>query len=113
MKIVLVCIAKDEDNYHLKLGFDHIFIYENDWNSGIKNEKVTNIHVKGHRQQIPTYNNFIKNNKSNYDWVAFIDVDEFLVLKKHKNIHEFINDYKNEDAIGVNWVFLVTTDMMK
>ena len=38
MKIALVCIAKNEDdyieewvNYHLKLGFSKIFIYENNW----------------------------------------------------------------------------------
>ena len=37
MRTALVCIAKWEDtieewcNYHLKLGFDKIFIYQNDW----------------------------------------------------------------------------------
>jgi hypothetical protein len=112
MEIVLVCIAKDEDNYikewvdyHLKLGFNHIFIYENDWDSKINDERVSKIPVKGAKQQIPSYNNFIQNNKSKYDWAAFLDVDEFLVLKKHKNIHEFIEEYQNEDAIGINWVF--------
>ena len=38
MKTALVCIAKEEDNYidewikyHLKLGFNDIFVYQNDW----------------------------------------------------------------------------------
>ena len=38
MKTVLVCIAKDEENYveewldyNHKLGFDEIIMYENDW----------------------------------------------------------------------------------
>jgi len=37
-KIALVTMAKDEDfylqewiDYHLKLGFDDIFIYQNNW----------------------------------------------------------------------------------
>ena len=50
MKIALVCIAKNEDNYihewinyHLKLEFDSIFIYENDWESNVINDKVFKI----------------------------------------------------------------------
>jgi len=38
MTTALVCIAKNEDHYieewiayHLKLGFDHIFIYAYNW----------------------------------------------------------------------------------
>jgi hypothetical protein len=111
MKIALVCIAKNEDhyinewvNYHLKLGFDNIFIYENDWDSGIEHPSLTKIKINGSKQQIPVYNDFIKNYKIEYDWSAFLDVDEFLVLKKHKNIHDFINDYYDVDAIGINWV---------
>jgi hypothetical protein len=112
MKVALVCIAKNEDNYinewvdyHLKLGFDTIFIYENDWNSGVINNDVVKIKVGGPKQQIPSYNSFVQNYKNEYDWAAFLDVDEFLVLKKHNNIKEFLFNYINEDAIGINWVF--------
>lgn len=112
MNIALVCIAKNEDNYiqewvtyHLKLGFDSIYIYENDWVSNVNNPKVFKIPVKGQKQQIPMYNHFIKNYKNEYDWVSFLDVDEFIVLKKHNSIKEFLSNYPNEDAIGINWVF--------
>jgi hypothetical protein len=39
--------------------------------------------------------------------VAHIDIDEFIVLKKHKNICEFINEYIVGDCqgIGMNWRF--------
>jgi len=111
MKIALVCIAKNEDhyvgewvNYHLKLGFNKIFIYENDWESNIENDNVVKIKINEPRQQIPAYNSFIKNYKNEYDWVAFLDVDEFLVLKKHKNIEEFITEYGKYESIGINWV---------
>ena len=50
------------------------------------------------------YNNFLQNRSTEYDWVAFFDVDEFLVLKKHKNIKDFIEDYKDYNGIAVNWV---------
>ena len=39
--------------------------------------------------------------------VAHIDIDEFIVLKKHNNICEFINEYIKGDCagIGMNWRF--------
>jgi len=55
--------------------------------------------------QETAYNNFIQTYHTKYDWVAFFDIDEFLVLKKHKNIKEFIGDYSNYYAIGINWVY--------
>jgi hypothetical protein len=112
MKIALVCIAKGEDNYinewvgyHLKLGFDKIHIYENDWFSNINHPNVITTAVNGRRQQIPVYNNFINEYKNEYDWVAFLDVDEFIVLKKHNDIHDLMNEYSTESALGINWVF--------
>jgi hypothetical protein len=39
--------------------------------------------------------------------VAHIDIDEFIVLKKHANIREFITEYIKGDCagIGMNWRF--------
>jgi hypothetical protein len=112
LKTVLVCIAKNEDKYinewveyHLKLGFDKIFIYENDWTSNVDNLNVIKITYNGVRKQIPCYNDFIKNYRNEYDWAMFLDVDEFLVLKKHKILSEFLEIFKNEVAVGINWIF--------
>jgi hypothetical protein len=121
MKVALTCIARDEDNYieewanyNLKLGFDDIFIYQHNW---ICNLEMNNVHKiiwnGGYRDsdevnysvQVNAYNDFIQNYYREYDWVAFFDIDEFLVLKKHNNVKHFIEDYKNETAIGINWVF--------
>lgn len=112
MKVALVCIAKNEENYikewsdyHLKLGFDDIFVYQNNWRLLENYNNVHKIEFDGEKQQKKAYNSFIKYYKSNYDWAAFFDVDEFLVLKKHKNIKDFISDYSEFPSIGVNWVF--------
>jgi hypothetical protein len=111
MKIALVCIAKNEDNYikewcdyHLKLGFDDIFIYQNNWRTSIFSDKIHNFEIDGVSKQIESYNSFINNFHSKYDWAAFFDVDEFLVLKKHNNVKDFISEYSNYNSIGVNWV---------
>lgn len=111
MKVALVCIAKNEDNYieewinfHTKLGFDKIFIYENNWRCNINHDNVIKIRFDGNVQQLNAYNHFIKKFTGEYDWVAFFDVDEFLVLKKHNNIHEFLSVYNDHHSVCINWV---------
>jgi hypothetical protein len=114
MKIVLVCIAKEEDNYikewvdyHLKLGFHKIFIYENNWRCAIEFDPnfVVKIPFDGEKKQLTAYQNFINHHRVHYDWAAFFDVDEFLVLKKHKSILDLIIEFKDENYLAVNWVF--------
>jgi len=112
MKIALVCIAKNEDNYikewigyHKKLKFDNIFVFKNNWEFDVQDDKVFLIPFNGEVKQISAYNNFIEKFKNDYDWVAFIDVDEFIVLKKHKDIKEFIKEYDTvENGLAINWV---------
>jgi hypothetical protein len=110
MRVALVCIAKNEDNYiqewieyNLKLGFNQIFIYMNNWRTNIEHPQVTKIEFDGSNQQRNAYLNFTTHHKHDYDWAAFFDVDEFLVLKKHKTIQEFVSDYQNHLGIGINW----------
>lgn len=110
MKVALVCIAKNEDSYiqewidyNKKLGFDNIFIYQNDWRCSIEDPKVIKLEFDGSNKQVQAYNHFIKSNLNNYDWAAFFDVDEFLALKKHNNIKDFIQEYSDYNAIGINW----------
>ena len=114
-RVALVCIAKDEDDYiqewvdyHLKLGVDDIFIYENDWRSGIVGKGIHTIPFDGPHRQIYAYNDFLFCESGNHQWAIFIDVDEFIALRQHSNIKEFLRDYGNipsqVDAIAVNWM---------
>jgi len=110
MKVALVCIAKNEDvyinewiSYHRKLGFDHIFIYENDWVSGINLPYVTTIQFPGRSRQFASYNDFINKHKQEFDYVAFFDCDEFLVLKKHQNVQDFLSEHGNPNGVAINW----------
>lgn len=64
----LVCIAKDEDNYiqewidyHLKLGFSDIYIWQNNWRSKVVKERG-DIHLRvidGDFKQVECYNKAI------------------------------------------------------
>lgn len=111
VKTALVCIAKDEDlyieewvNYHRKLGFDSIFIYQNDWRTSLAGRSIVKVEMDGPLQQVPAYNHFIQNFGRHFHWVAFFDVDEFLVLKKHKTLKDFLKNYRYAESLAINWV---------
>lgn len=112
MKTALVCIARNENRYidewiqyHLKLGFDKIFVFCDRWKYHPPKDdriRVQNILIKGTSPQIPVYNYALQSLGDNYDWMAFFDVDEFLVLKKHATVQEFLAD--KPCSVGVNWI---------
>jgi hypothetical protein len=43
--------------------------------------------------------------KKYMDYVYYSDMDEYLVIKKHKNINEVINFYKPFEQLKINWLF--------
>ena len=120
---VIICIAKLESNYieefvkyHLALGFSHIFIYDNEdeptYRKILNNYSealTTVIHFPTKYQQMNAYYHFINNIlfKTNITHVACIDVDEFIVLKQHNDIKDFIKQFIVDDCqgIGMNWRF--------
>jgi hypothetical protein len=114
LKIACVCIAKNEDNYiqewveyHLKLGFDDIVLYQNNWRTKFEHPNLIKINFdySGGDRQVKCYNQFIWDYKSHYEYVAFFDVDEFLVLRNHKNIKDFMKDYKEHPAVCFKWFY--------
>ena len=124
MKTAICAIIKDEQEYlkewlewHLNLGIDEIYLYE-DYNSishlsitseyGDKvklfsiNEIFTNGVVdKTHKRQHKLFNWFPIKYKDDLDWVLFIDIDEFLILKY--DLHKLLEEYSNESGILLHW----------
>ena len=121
---VIVCIAKREHDYieefvkyHLSLGFKYIYLYDNEDSPTYElmlekyRDYLKVIHIPFNNfnvgVQYVALNHFINNYlfSGNITHVAHIDIDEFIVLKKHKNICEFINEYIFGDCegIGMNW----------
>lgn len=116
MRTSICCIAKNEDlyidewiNYHKKLGFDHFFIYQNNWRyEGTKKncEYVTWLEMDGECKQKYAYVDFIANKSNNVDFCAFIDVDEFFCFKDGTtNIKDWLVKFNDDYAVGVNWRF--------
>lgn len=127
MKTALCCIAKCENlyldewvSYHLLLGFDHIYIYDNNDFGGERCADAVSgyadrvsvlkyyIGVKqsGCETQVAAYNDFYRRFGGKYDWVLYIDVDEFLVLRGYPNVRNYLSAVTRPSvyAVELNWV---------
>lgn len=110
MKVGLVNVAKWEDyylkewlDYNEKLGFDKVLMYQNDWRTDLEHPILEKHICDGRSIQVNLYNHVLQTN-TEYDWLAFIDCDEFIVLNKHNNIKELIEEYQHRtNVIGLNW----------
>ncbi len=117
-KYVVFACAKNEDDYilewvehYLSLGFDKVFIADNNDSPESLNAILSKYINEGTVQifeccrlekfQLYIYNMFL--NEANYKWCAYFDCDEFLELTTHKSIKELL-DQVNEDCVLFNWV---------
>jgi len=128
IKPVIVCVAKLEGDYieewvkyHLALGVSKIYLYDNEDVSTYPSilHKYTDKLIINHipHNHVPNkvavqyliLDHFIGSYYMSNDitHIIHIDIDEFIVLKKHANIVEFIKEYITGDCagIGMNWRF--------
>lgn len=98
MRTALVAIGRRENDYarewvthHLAIGFDHIYIYDNNHDGEelfinvlgdfVASGKVSIIDWRNiEKAQRPAYNDAYQRLSPHYDWLAFFDFDEFLCL---------------------------------
>lgn len=119
-----ICLlAKDEDRYldewimyHIGIGIDHIFIYDNGSKNPISEfikrysediqSKITVIDFSGEYDDIQTdcYNHYLENHSQLSMWTAFIDADEFINIAHYNSINEFLKQYDKVSVIAMDFV---------
>lgn len=119
----LCSIIKDEPHleefiiYYWILGVEHFYIYDNESAYPIKDrlcqylftQICTIIPFPGYSQQLNAFNHCLQTYGHETLWMANIDGDEFICPKKHWSLRDFLNDYPDAHAIGINWVFFGTS----
>ena len=119
----LCCIIKNERYleefimYYRLLGVEHFYIYDNNSSVPISERLNKNyfknictiINFPGKIQQINAYNNFMGKYKNETKWLIIVDGDEFILPKNHNSLRDFLKDYKDYHAIGINWVMFGTS----
>ena len=110
MKVNLVAVAKNESryiqewlDYHQKLGFNEIIIYDNSGNGDLKShDNITVYDAPGDRIQLQAYQDSLS--KMTYgQWNLYCDVDEFLNIG-NLSVQEFLKPYQGTDVVKLNWV---------
>lgn len=123
MRNVICAIAKLENdyiyewaNYHLGIGFTHIYIYDNNEIDGERildvfsessiSDSITVIDIRGQRcKQLEAYNKCYQS--FDFDWCAFIDIDEFITFSPDSgitSIEQLILRHADHNAIVLNWL---------
>jgi len=108
--------------YHLLIGVDHFYLYnnlsnDNPWTllrpyleKGIATYHEYNYDFSQQsadeqfkRPEYP-YNDCINRYKNQSKWIAFIDLDEFIVLYQDSNIKSFIRSYELYSGVALHWM---------
>lgn len=121
MKTILFTNARNESNilewvaHHLNIGFDYIYINDHMSINPINNIISNNSSIYVNRID----GNILKNDliskavniakKMKFDWMLYLDCDEFLIFKDKINVKQFLSEYHNINLIGINWLFFGTS----
>ena len=120
-QIALMAIGRHENQYapewvehHLGLGFDKIFIFDDNREGEerledvlgkyVKKGKVVIEKVSGANPMLPTFRNCYNKHKDEFAWIMDMDFDEFLVLPNGENIHTFMKRFPDADCVKINWM---------
>lgn len=131
MKVALCCIGRLENqyaveyvDYYKSIGFDNIFIYDNNHDgeehfedvlqSYIDDGFVTVIDYRNKEAaQLLAYNDCYSKYGNEYDWIAFFDFDEFLTLVKDKDIKSYLSHFEGFQGVKINWMVYTDNNLVK
>lgn len=117
--LAVCAIAKDEGTYfkewiewHQSMGVDKFYIYDNESTDCTKevlkpyidSGLVEYTYFPGHRKQLAAYDDCLDRHRMEARWIAFIDLDEFIVPVKDKNIKDFLHRFEKFSAVEINWL---------
>lgn len=123
-EIAIVAIAKNEAlyirewlEYHRIVGIQKFYFYDNESDDDTKqilqpyidSGLVEYTYIKGKARQLDAYNEAIKKHKQECRWMAFIDLDEFIMpTEPFKSIAEIAsrivyNSKGGAAGLGLNW----------
>ncbi|MDR1269911.1 MAG: glycosyltransferase family 92 protein [Planctomycetaceae bacterium] len=98
--------------YHRHLGAEHFYLYNNDvdrtesdWilQPYVEAGLVENISYPGESMQMSAYRDAVSRAISNTNWLAFIDLDEFVLPRYCDDIRTLMQDYESFGGMGIYW----------
>lgn len=128
-KIAICAIFKNEAlylrewiEYHKIVGVEHFYLYNNNSEddyqsvlaSYISEGTVTLLQWPQNQAQIQCYHDGIDRFKDETEWMAFIDIDEFIVPNSTDNIYDFLKPFqKKRPVVIAYWKMFGTSGLLK
>jgi hypothetical protein len=122
--ICAVAIAKAEEKfieewlvYHHLIGVDHFFVYDNDPALPLRSllkpyESIATVidwggdpteGWPGRNLQTKTYTHALESIRGDFEWVTFLDIDEFIVTRRHATLPEYLESLGDIGSDRLNW----------
>ena len=112
---VVLCVKDEADyilewiEYNLLQGVDHFYVYNNNGTDNTEellkpyiDKGIVTWHVyPGKSKQREIYNHAIKNYRFETRWMAFFDVDEFVVSPQHRTLKEILPDFEAYSQLSI------------
>ena len=117
--LAVCAIAKNEGPYfkewiewHHSQGVEKFYIYDNESTDEtkevlapyIESGLVDYTYFPGKKQQLAAYDDCFERHRFETRWLAVIDLDEFIVPIKDKNIPDFLHRMEKFSAVEINWL---------
>lgn len=120
-RVAIVAIARLENDYinewighHLGIGVNHIYVYDNSSSEEEKlryriydeySDRVSVIPAYDKQQyQMPAYKEAYNTYGDLYDYMIYIDIDEFIMLQQDKTINDFVQRLPDDcECYRMNW----------
>lgn len=138
MKTSICAIIKNEQRFlkewiewHLNIGFDAIHLFEDKdsisheficneydnvflrrYENDIEVQKILNSNGSS-VSQLSLYNWFGDTYKSIYDWVAFIDIDEFITFADNYDLKQLCNEFEPHSCVLLSWKIMGASGHIK
>ncbi|MDR3073291.1 MAG: glycosyltransferase family 92 protein [Deltaproteobacteria bacterium] len=117
----LCAIIKDETPfleewvaYHMHLGVEAFYLYDNGSRTPVREtlrpferfhtrESLRIHNAPGERIQMITYGHCLAAYAGKCRWIAFMDLDEFVVPKRHESIPGMLEEFEPYAGLALNW----------
>jgi hypothetical protein len=109
--------------YHFFIGFEHVYLIDNGSNPKLfeyatinnymQQNKITYIHNPAPAYQLTGHNYVLQTYKHETQWMAFFDSDEFIVLKQHDTIGDFMKNYEDFASVSIGWYIFGSNNHIK
>ncbi len=115
-------ILKEWVEYHLIVGVEHFYLYNNNSSDGfmeiltpyINRGVITLIDWPMQQGQLAAYNDAINRYSHETKWMGFIDLDEFVVPKKADTVYDFLKQFDSKaGAVLIYWRVFGSSGIVK